>query len=112
MEVLAATPGKVVCEMRVEEEHTNRGGTLHGGLTATLVDVISTMAIMNSERGAPGVSVDMNITWVYTKLRVITHLISKISLTSPLDYRGNVKTFKLSSGHIYLLILFIVGFIT
>lgn len=62
VEVLAATPGKVVCEMRVEEEHTNRGGTLHGGLTATLVDVISTMAIMNSERGAPGVSVDMNIT--------------------------------------------------
>ena len=76
VEVLAATPGKVVCEMRVEEEHTNRGGTLHGGLTATLVDVISTMAIMNSERGAPGVSVDMNITWVYTKLIVITHLIS------------------------------------
>lgn len=60
--VMSAGPGKVVCELRVEEEHTNRGGTLHGGLTATLVDVISTMAIMNSERGAPGVSVDMNIT--------------------------------------------------
>lgn len=59
---MSAAPGKVVCELRVEEEHTNRGGTLHGGLTATLVDVISTMAIMNSERGAPGVSVDMNIT--------------------------------------------------
>lgn len=64
MDVLSAAPGKVVCEMRVEEEHTNRGGTLHGGMTATLVDVISTVAIMNSERGAPGVGVDMNITWV------------------------------------------------
>lgn len=62
VDLLSASPGKVVCEMRVEEEHTNRGGTLHGGLTATLVDVISTMAIMYSERGAPGVSVDMNIT--------------------------------------------------
>uniref|UniRef100_A0A1A8K8Q9 Acyl-coenzyme A thioesterase 13 n=5 Tax=Nothobranchius TaxID=28779 RepID=A0A1A8K8Q9_NOTKU len=62
--VLSASPGKVVCEMRVDEEHTNRGGTLHGGLTATLVDVISTVAIMNSERGAPGVSVDMNITYM------------------------------------------------
>lgn len=62
VDILSASPGKMVCEMRVEEEHTNRGGTLHGGLTATLVDVISTMAIMNSERGAPGVSVDMNIT--------------------------------------------------
>ncbi|XP_022602958.1 acyl-coenzyme A thioesterase 13 [Seriola lalandi dorsalis] len=64
VDVLSASPGKVVCEMRVEEEHTNRGGTLHGGLTATLVDVISTMAIMYSERGAPGVSVDMNITYM------------------------------------------------
>lgn len=62
VEVLSAAPGKVVCELKVEEEHTNRGGTLHGGLTATLVDVISTTAIMYSERGAPGVSVDMNIT--------------------------------------------------
>uniref|UniRef100_A0A1A7YT11 Acyl-coenzyme A thioesterase 13 n=1 Tax=Iconisemion striatum TaxID=60296 RepID=A0A1A7YT11_9TELE len=62
--VLSASSGKVVCEMRVDEEHTNRGGTLHGGLTATLVDVISTMAIMNTERGAPGVSVDMNITYM------------------------------------------------
>ncbi|XP_065326932.1 acyl-coenzyme A thioesterase 13 [Pelmatolapia mariae] len=64
VDILSASPGKVVCEMRVEEEHTNRGGTLHGGLTATLVDVVSTMAIMYSERGAPGVSVDMNITYM------------------------------------------------
>ncbi|XP_061764515.1 acyl-coenzyme A thioesterase 13 isoform X3 [Nerophis ophidion] len=55
VDVLAVTPGKVVCELRVEEEHTNRLGTMHGGLTATLVDVISTLAIMNSERGAPGI---------------------------------------------------------
>ena len=60
--LLSASPGKVVCELKVEEEHTNRGGTLHGGLTATLVDNISTVAIMYSERCAPGVSVDMNIT--------------------------------------------------
>ncbi|KAG9355498.1 hypothetical protein JZ751_000336 [Albula glossodonta] len=62
--IVSATPGKVVCEMKVEEEHTNRGGTLHGGLTATLVDVISTTALMYTERGAPGVSVDMNITYM------------------------------------------------
>lgn len=64
VEVLSASPGKVVCEMRVDEEHTNRGGTLHGGMTATLIDDISTLAIMYSERGAPGVSVDMNITYM------------------------------------------------
>ncbi|XP_056671708.1 acyl-coenzyme A thioesterase 13-like [Monodelphis domestica] len=62
--LLSASPGKVVCEMKVEEEHTNLLGTLHGGLTATLVDVISTVAFLNTERGAPGVSVDMNITYL------------------------------------------------
>ncbi|XP_056154814.1 acyl-coenzyme A thioesterase 13 [Lampris incognitus] len=64
MNIVSAIPGKMVCEMKVEEEHTNRGGTLHGGLTATLVDVVSTGAIMYSERGLPGVSVDMNITYM------------------------------------------------
>ncbi|XP_053874297.1 acyl-coenzyme A thioesterase 13 isoform X1 [Malaclemys terrapin pileata] len=64
MTVLSATPGKVVCEMKIEEEHTNRGGTLHGGLTATLVDVVSTAALLYTERGMPGVSVDMNITYM------------------------------------------------
>ncbi|XP_060630894.1 acyl-coenzyme A thioesterase 13 [Anolis sagrei] len=64
MTVLSADSGKVVCEMEVAKEHTNRGETLHGGLTATLVDVVSTAALLHSERGAPGVSVDMNITYV------------------------------------------------
>nr|XP_028593399.1 acyl-coenzyme A thioesterase 13 [Podarcis muralis] len=64
MTVLSASPGKVVCEMKVEEEHTNRGGILHGGLTATLVDVVSTAALLHTERAAPGVSVDMNITYM------------------------------------------------
>ncbi|XP_042320962.1 acyl-coenzyme A thioesterase 13 [Sceloporus undulatus] len=64
MTVLSAGPEKVVCEMEVAEEHTNRGGTLHGGLTATLVDVVSTAALLCTERGSPGVSVDMNITYM------------------------------------------------
>ncbi|XP_003897177.1 acyl-coenzyme A thioesterase 13 [Papio anubis] len=62
--LVSAAPGKVICEMKVEEEHTNTIGTLHGGLTATLVDNISTMALLCTERGAPGVSVDMNITYM------------------------------------------------
>ncbi|KAF6292349.1 acyl-CoA thioesterase 13 [Rhinolophus ferrumequinum] len=62
--LVSAAPGKVICELKVEEEHTNKMGTLHGGLTATLVDSISTMALLCTERGAPGVSVDMNITYM------------------------------------------------
>ncbi|XP_055510933.1 acyl-coenzyme A thioesterase 13 isoform X2 [Leucoraja erinacea] len=62
MAVVSASPGKIICEMRVEEEHVNRVGILHGGLTATLIDVVSTTALLNTERALPGVSVDMNIT--------------------------------------------------
>ncbi|ELK30695.1 acyl-coenzyme A thioesterase 13 [Myotis yumanensis] len=62
--LVSAAPGKVTCELRVEEEHTNKLGTLHGGLTATLVDSISTMALLCTERALPGVSVDMNITYM------------------------------------------------
>lgn len=64
MTLVSAVPGKVVCEMKVEEEHINKMGTLHGGLTATLVDNISTMALLCTERGAAGVSVDMSISYV------------------------------------------------
>lgn len=62
--LVSAAPGKVICEMKVEEQHTNQLGTLHGGMTATLVDVISTLALLCTERGMPGVSIDMNITYV------------------------------------------------
>ncbi|XP_008057579.1 acyl-coenzyme A thioesterase 13 [Carlito syrichta] len=62
--LVSAAPGKVICEMKVEQQHTNKMGTLHGGLTATLIDTISTMALLCTERGAPGVSVDMNITYM------------------------------------------------
>uniref|UniRef100_H0WBH9 Acyl-coenzyme A thioesterase 13 n=2 Tax=Cavia porcellus TaxID=10141 RepID=H0WBH9_CAVPO len=62
--LVSAAPEKVICEMKVEEEHANKQGTLHGGFTATLIDSISTMALLFTERGVPGVSVDMNITYM------------------------------------------------
>jgi acyl-coenzyme A thioesterase 13 len=47
--------------MKVHEEHQNRGGMMHGGMTSTLVDVVSTCALMANENTSPGVSVDMSI---------------------------------------------------
>ena len=61
IEVTAAAHGKCSCEIKVNETHLNRGGSLHGGFTATLVDNVSTVAIMCANK-PPGVSVDMNIT--------------------------------------------------
>ena len=53
--------GKCLVEMTIEEEHQNRGGALHGGVTATLVDSISTLALMTTGKGVPGVSVDLSV---------------------------------------------------
>jgi acyl-coenzyme A thioesterase 13 len=48
----------------VAEEHQNRGGMMHGGMTSTLVDVVSTSALMTNDDTGPGVSVDMSISLV------------------------------------------------
>lgn len=42
--MISAGDGKCEVEMKIEDEHTNTFGTLHGGLSATLVDVISSYA--------------------------------------------------------------------
>lgn len=58
--------GRCVASLRIEEEHTNRGGTLHGGLSALLVDNISTIALTLPE-GQPfsyGVSVNMDLSYL------------------------------------------------
>lgn len=63
LSVVSASQGKVTCELKVEEEHLNTRNTLHGGLTATIIDNVSTMAIMSAEK-PPGVSLDMNISYL------------------------------------------------
>lgn len=67
VKIVAASAGKVTAELIIDQEHTNRGGTLHGGLTATLVDQISSLAVLANEEGEAlfaGVSVEMNIQYI------------------------------------------------
>ena len=61
LDIVDSSRGRVLFELIVDQEHLNRGGTMHGGLTATLVDETTTMAIMMAEK-PPGVTVDMSIT--------------------------------------------------
>ncbi|XP_061167802.1 acyl-coenzyme A thioesterase 13-like [Saccostrea echinata] len=62
--VVSGGEGKCICEMKIKEEHQNAGGTLHGDVTATLVDAVSTWALMTSQRQVPGVSVDLNVSFM------------------------------------------------
>lgn len=59
--VLSAEEGRVKVEIDVSEELINPFGFLHGGCTATLVDMVTTAALAATPRGLRGVSVDLNI---------------------------------------------------
>lgn len=61
VELISAGNGCCKCKLTVSEEHTNTGGTLHGGMTATMVDTISTMALLTTKPYSPGVSVDLSV---------------------------------------------------
>ncbi|XP_026819555.1 acyl-coenzyme A thioesterase 13-like [Rhopalosiphum maidis] len=70
--IISAENGKCIAEMVVEKQHTNSYGTLHGGFTATVVDVLSSIAVLTHPRvvedidSAPnsGVSVDIHISYL------------------------------------------------
>uniref|UniRef100_A0A1B6D0H2 Acyl-coenzyme A thioesterase 13 n=1 Tax=Clastoptera arizonana TaxID=38151 RepID=A0A1B6D0H2_9HEMI len=64
IDILSAENGKCTAELKVSDEHANSMGNLHGGMTATIVDVVSTLALTTSKRAAIGVSVDMSIMYL------------------------------------------------
>jgi len=51
--------------LAVDERVQNLNGKLHGGASATLVDIAGTLAIMTADRdGRAGVSTDLNVSYV------------------------------------------------
>lgn len=65
VKIVAADPGKIVATLTVEKEHQNAVGTLHGGFTATIIDSMTTMALLSRENGHPGVSIDLHVSYVF-----------------------------------------------
>ncbi|CAL4160386.1 unnamed protein product, partial [Meganyctiphanes norvegica] len=62
--VISGGAGKCMAELKIGEEHKNRGGNIHGGMTSLLVDMVSTMALMTTERAVPGVSVELSVSFM------------------------------------------------
>lgn len=52
--------GRCVAEFVVRPENLNQGGGLHGGLSATIVDVFTTYALITKDCH-PGVTVDLHV---------------------------------------------------
>ncbi|XP_054085248.1 acyl-coenzyme A thioesterase 13-like isoform X4 [Zeugodacus cucurbitae] len=63
VQIIDGADGKCTAEFKVEPEHVNRGGFLHGGFTATVVDMVTTYALM-SKPCNPGVTVDLHVTYL------------------------------------------------
>ena len=61
MQVVSAEGGKCCCELKISDDHLNSKNMLHGGFTATLVDVVSSLAVATTKR-AHGSSTDLNVT--------------------------------------------------
>ena len=83
--------GRCVASLKIEQEHCNQLGTLHGGCTATLVDCISTYALVtDSEESLRflGVSVNMNIDYMKAG-----RLDSEIIIDAQLKKRGKKLAF-------------------
>ncbi|CAL1147083.1 unnamed protein product [Cladocopium goreaui] len=60
MECVKVEDGHVECKVLVTEAMQNSYGTMHGGCTATIVDVLGTMALLTKDSQRPGVSVEMS----------------------------------------------------
>lgn len=58
-----AEDGRVTCKLRVDPFRQNRNGSLHGGCTATIVDIVGTAALLTRiPRG--GVSLNINTNYL------------------------------------------------
>uniref|UniRef100_A0A914XU07 Acyl-coenzyme A thioesterase 13 n=1 Tax=Panagrolaimus superbus TaxID=310955 RepID=A0A914XU07_9BILA len=61
---IAATENSVTCEITVANEHVNEKGTMHGGQTVTLVDILTARAVGMTVRDMPMVSVDLSCSFM------------------------------------------------
>ncbi|KFK42769.1 hypothetical protein AALP_AA1G037200 [Arabis alpina] len=53
-------PGRIICSMKIPPHLLNAGNFLHGGATATIVDVIGSAVVYTSGLTQTGVSVEIN----------------------------------------------------
>ncbi|XP_069701581.1 acyl-coenzyme A thioesterase 13-like [Periplaneta americana] len=66
VKILNAGEGRLHAELVLGSEHHNPMGTLHGGLTATLVDALPTLSFMTHQGGVMGPTVNLNISYMKT----------------------------------------------
>lgn len=62
VELLDLDLGEAVCRLRVEEKHERRGGFVHGGVTASLIDTATALAVATYLKpGENSVTIDLTV---------------------------------------------------
>jgi len=64
VKVISGGEGKCEAEFTVEKEHTNFMGYLHGGFSASIVDMVSSMALLTHPKHNAGVSVNLSVSYL------------------------------------------------
>ncbi|CAI4226717.1 unnamed protein product [Auanema sp. JU1783] len=59
-----ASKEKIVCELTLEPHHVNSKGTLHGGLTAALTDIVTARAIGVTVRNLGMASIEIAVSYL------------------------------------------------
>ncbi|XP_058091159.1 uncharacterized protein LOC131237430 [Magnolia sinica] len=57
-------PGRVLCSLRVPPRFLNTGNFLHGGATASLIDLVGSAAIFTVGAPTSGVSLEINVSYL------------------------------------------------
>ncbi|XP_062158255.1 uncharacterized protein LOC133865795 isoform X2 [Alnus glutinosa] len=57
-------PGRLICSFKVPSRLLNTGNFLHGGATATLVDLVGSAVIYTVGAPTTGVSVEINVSYL------------------------------------------------
>lgn len=64
VQIISASKGRVVARLPLEERHMNSMNSIHGSVTATIVDWMGGMAIAAYDlREKTGVSIDIHVTY-------------------------------------------------
>ncbi|KAI3385514.1 hypothetical protein SNEBB_003413 [Seison nebaliae] len=61
---LECKDGHTVSTFKVENKHINDFGSLHGGMSATLIDIISSWTLLTSKHHMAGVTVSLNVDYL------------------------------------------------
>ena len=66
IELVSASQGIVMANLAVQPEHLNSKGTLHGTVSACIVDCFGGLAVASTGRDKTGLSTDIHITYIST----------------------------------------------